>query len=123
MPPEDPDDDGLHYAVAADELAPGERVIVDAAGREVAVFNLDGEYFAVMNYCPHMSGPCGEGMLTGLFAAGEDGELTYSRDGEILCCPWHGWEFDLRTGEHLAGLADLITYDVTVRDGDLYVVV
>lgn len=123
MSTDDFDDDQLHFAIAEDELGVGERVIVDAEGREIAVFNINGSYYAAMNYCPHMSGPCGEGILTGLFAADESGELTYSRDGEVLCCPWHGWEFDIKTGEHLAGVANLITYDVAVRDGDIYVVI
>lgn len=117
------DDDRLHRVVAEDDLGEGERVLIEIKGREVGVFNIHGEYYAVGSHCPHMGGPCAEGLLTGLFAIDESGEMTYSREGEILTCPWHGWEFDITTGDHLGGSKTrLLTYDVIVRDGDVYVV-
>lgn len=118
------DEDRLHFVLPAADLAEGDRAIVEARGRDVAVFRVNDEFYAVGDHCPHMGGPCAEGRLTGLFAADESGELAYSRDNEILCCAWHGWEFDVTTGEHLGGTKKrLLTYDTTVRNGDLYVVV
>lgn len=118
------DEDRLHYVVAADELNDGERAIIEVKGRDVAVFDLDGEYRAVGDHCPHMGGPCAEGLVSGTFTADVDGELTYDESQKIISCPWHGWEFDLETGDHLAGTKKrLLTYDVVQHEGDLYVVV
>ena len=68
-------------------------------GRSIAVFNLEGEFFGLFNRCPHQGGPMCEGILTGLIESDEPGHHRYSRKGEILRCPWHGWEFDVRTGQ------------------------
>jgi len=88
-----------HIVATEDEIAPGQRKIVDVAGRAIGVFNIDGEYFAVRNRCPHQGGPVCEGYLTGFLKSSVPGEYTYTRRGEILRCPWHGWEFDVKTGQ------------------------
>jgi nitrite reductase/ring-hydroxylating ferredoxin subunit len=108
---------------ATDDLDPGERLIVDTGGRELAVFNVDGEFVAVANYCVHAGGPVCEGTLSGMVTASPDEwEYGWDREGEILACPWHGWEFDLLSGEHLSDPNyRLLTYDVTVSDGIVYV--
>jgi 3-phenylpropionate/trans-cinnamate dioxygenase ferredoxin subunit len=88
------------YVVAtATEIPPGGRKIVDLAGRSVGVFNLDGSYFALRNTCPHAGGPLCEGVLSGFVSSSEPGHYTYERRGEFLRCPWHQWEFDIRTGQ------------------------
>ena len=88
------------YIVATvEEIPPGGRKIVEVAGRSIGVFNLDGEFFALRNRCPHQGGPLCAGSLGGLISAPRPGEYQYSRAGEILRCPWHGWEFDIRTGQ------------------------
>ena len=79
-----------------DEIQPGTRKIVDAGGRSIGVFNVNGEYFAILNRCPHQAGPLCKGNTHGLLHADTPGEYHYSRPGEILRCPWHGWEFDRR---------------------------
>lgn len=112
-----------HEACSTDELAPGERVLVDVGGREIGVFNIQGEFVAVGNYCVHAGGPVCEGTLSGTVTASPDEwEYDWEREGEILACPWHGWEFDLLSGEHLSDPSyRLLTYDVTVSDGTVYV--
>ena len=88
------------YVVATvDEIPPGGRKLVEVAGRSIGVFNLGGEYFALRNRCPHQGGPLCLGRLIGFVTAPAPGEYRYSRQGEILQCPWHGWEFDVRTGQ------------------------
>lgn len=88
------------YIVATiDEIPRGSRKIVEVSGRAVGIFNIDGEYFALRNQCPHQGGPLCEGRLSGLIQAPRPGDYQYSRRGEIIRCPWHGWEFDLRTGQ------------------------
>src|SRR5260370_41770743 len=90
----------MKYVVAAvEEIPPGQRKIVDVGGRSVGVFNVGGEFFAVLNRCPHQGGPLCKGETLGFLRPGEVGEFQYSRAGEIVRCPWHGWEYDLRTGQ------------------------
>jgi nitrite reductase/ring-hydroxylating ferredoxin subunit len=81
------------------EIPPGGRKIVEVAGRSIGVFNIDGEFFALRNQCPHSGGPLCEGVLSGFLRSGAPGEYDYVRRGEILRCPWHQWEFDVRTGQ------------------------
>ena len=83
---------------AVSELRPGERRVVDVGGRSVGVFNVDGRFYALRNSCPHQGGPLCLGRTVGLVRAERPGQITYTREGEILRCPWHGWEFDLATG-------------------------
>ena len=88
------------YAVAnADEIAPGERKIVTVAGRSIGIFNVGGEFFALRNRCPHQGGALCTGQLWGVLRSDAPGEFQYDPSQEILACPWHGWEFDIRTGQ------------------------
>ena len=88
------------YQVATvEEIPPGGRKIVTISGRSIGVFNVDGEFYALRNSCPHQGGPLCEGLLTGFVTAQVPGEYQYSRRGEILKCAWHGWEFDVKTGQ------------------------
>lgn len=82
-----------------DEVPPGSRVVVEIAGRSIGVFNIGGEFFALRNRCPHQGGPLCAGPLTGFVVGDVPGEYRITREGEILRCPWHGWEFDVRTGQ------------------------
>ncbi len=118
---------GEHTVIAADELADGERILVELEGRQIAVFNIDGEYRAYANWCPHQGGPLCEGGLTGTHTATYDREsLTleehWHRDGEIIMCPWHGWKFDLTDGGCLSRRSvKLRSYPVDVTDGNVVV--
>jgi 3-phenylpropionate/trans-cinnamate dioxygenase ferredoxin subunit len=82
----------------ADEIGPGERKLVQVGGRSLGVFNVGGEYYAVRNRCPHQGGPLCEGLQFAPLRSGGPGEYTRGSDGEIIRCPWHGWEFSVRTG-------------------------
>jgi 3-phenylpropionate/trans-cinnamate dioxygenase ferredoxin subunit len=88
-----------HVVAAASEIPPGGRKLVSAGGRAIAVFNLGGEFFALSNRCPHRGGPLCKGELTGLVLSEGAGDYNYIRRGEIIRCPWHSWEFDIRTGK------------------------
>jgi nitrite reductase/ring-hydroxylating ferredoxin subunit len=82
------------------ELPPGERRIVDVEGlpHSVGVFNVDGEYYALANVCPHQLAPLCEGTITGETKGPAAGEYEMVRKGEIIMCPWHGWQFDITDG-------------------------
>ena len=63
------------------------------------LFHLDAEFFALRNRCPHNGASLCKGRIVGLVEAPEPGCYQFSRRGELIRCPWHGWEFDLRTGK------------------------
>jgi nitrite reductase/ring-hydroxylating ferredoxin subunit len=88
-----------HVVATVDELPPGARKVVTVRGRPIAVFNVAGEFFGVFNLCPHQGGSLCEGALMGLAVSDEPGTYQLLRKGEMLRCPWHGWEFDIRTGQ------------------------
>ena len=87
-----------HVVAAVRDIPPGSRKRVMVKNRPVVVFNVDGEFFGILDRCPHQGGSLCEGKLIGLVEANEPGDYAYTRRGEILRCPWHGWEFDIRTG-------------------------
>lgn len=82
----------------ADELSPGQRKIVTVSGREIGIFNVDGEFYALRNVCPHRGAPLCKGRLSPLITSAGLYQVEYQREGEILKCPWHLWEFDVKTG-------------------------
>jgi nitrite reductase/ring-hydroxylating ferredoxin subunit len=84
-----------------DEIPEGGRKLVTVEGREIGVFRVNGRYYAVRNRCPHQGGPLCLGPTTGLVTSSLPGSYGYEREGEILRCPWHGWEFDLRDGHSI----------------------
>ena len=101
----------------AEELQPGERRIETLGRFSVGVFNVDGEYYAMKNDCPHQRAPLCEGKLTGTSTSDTPGEYNWERDGQIVTCPWHGWEFDVTTGESVFNphKVKAKTFDATVE--------
>lgn len=89
-----------------DDLKPGENKVVNVNGTEVALFNVDGHFFATTNTCPHRGGPLGEGML----------------DGDVVTCPWHGWKFNVKTGvSPVVPTAKVPTFEIKVDGNDVLV--
>ncbi len=101
------------YRVAdLDEVAPGRVTTVTAGTHSMALTNIDGQYTAMENRCPHQGGPLGEGSIE----VGSDGKCW-------LRCPWHGWDFDPVTGKPPGGHEDSgqPLYPVEVREDGVYV--
>ncbi|MBE0477039.1 MAG: Rieske 2Fe-2S domain-containing protein [Coriobacteriia bacterium] len=92
---------------AASDLADGQGKTVKVGKREIALFRVGDEFYALSNLCLHMYGPLGEGYL----------------DGHHVMCPWHGWRYDVRDGNTDHPGADVRTYPVEVRDGEVFVTV
>jgi nitrite reductase (NADH) small subunit len=108
----------------AAELLPGERRIIDAGGgRSIGVFNVKGKYYALRNLCPHAGAELCRGVVTGMNEASGVGEFHWVRDGEILRCPWHGWEFDILTGRSVfcPDKVRVATYETAVESFDVAV--
>ncbi len=102
-----------------DEIPPGRVKIVTVAGRSIGVYNVKGEFFALRNRCPHQGGPLCRGRIAGFLVSEGPGHYEYRRKGEMVRCPWHGWEFEIRTGQSWVdpGRVRVRSYPVTVEDG------
>lgn len=112
-----------HVVATIDEVAPGASKRVTVAGRDIALFNLGGEFFALANKCPHESGSLCDGRIIGLAMADEPGQYRLLRDGEFVKCSWHGWEFDIRTGQAWCDPSNtrVRAYDTAVEKGEAVV--
>jgi 3-phenylpropionate/trans-cinnamate dioxygenase ferredoxin subunit len=102
----------------AEELPPGQRKIVTVSGREIGVFNVDGEYYALRNVCPHRGAPLCKGRMRPLITSPELYQVDYQREGEILKCPWHLWEFDIKTGRAMHDESVRVRAYRVRREGD-----
>ncbi|UFX44134.1 Rieske (2Fe-2S) protein [Bradyrhizobium sp. 41S5] len=99
------------------DIPPGKNKVVTVRGREIVVFNVHGDFFAFLNRCPHEGAKLCHGVVVGLPESDAPGSYQLVRKGEILRCPWHGWEFDLRTGKSKCAPQQLFTkrYQVTIE--------
>ena len=97
---------GFVKVATVDEIRPGEGKLVIVHDKPMALFNVDGQFYAVNYVCPHMGGPLGEGKL----------------HGHVVECPWHGWTFDVRTGlaDHEGGHS-VAAYEVKVEGKEILV--
>jgi 3-phenylpropionate/trans-cinnamate dioxygenase ferredoxin subunit len=102
-----------------EDFPPGERKIVKAGPRSIGVFNVEGEFFAIRNRCPHQGGPLCIGRLSPWAIAEGPGKVTMNGPPRLVACPWHGWEYDLETGQSFMGPGEtrVRAYDVTVERG------
>jgi 3-phenylpropionate/trans-cinnamate dioxygenase ferredoxin subunit len=102
-----------------DELPIGRRRLVQTETRGVVgVFNVNGRLRALKNVCPHRGAELCRGPVTGAPVINAQGEVEWTKDGMILRCAWHGWEFDIDTGTtFVAPYKRVATYPVTVEDG------
>jgi nitrite reductase/ring-hydroxylating ferredoxin subunit len=111
------------------DIENGGRKVIAADGVEIGVFRLDDMFYAWRNHCPHQGGPVCQGKLMKRVEERLDDERRslgiHYVDGSLnVVCPWHGYEFDVRTGRHAGHAAvRLIGYKVTLRDGDVYVAI
>ena len=108
------------------DLADGDRLVVDVAGTEIGIFRIRGALRAYANYCPHVGGPVCQGLMIHRVVERIDERQRsmgddFSDDMNIVC-PWHGYEFDLATGTH-SGMPTtrLLSYHVWEQGGEILV--
>jgi nitrite reductase (NADH) small subunit len=112
---------------ALDDIADNSGVLADIGDREIGVFKYKGKLLAYENRCIHMGGPICTGEILGatrvdLSPGGEVTRVRLDEDEMRIVCPWHGWEYDLETGQvaHDRKIR-LRRYEITVEDGVVYV--
>jgi len=90
----------------ASEIHPGmHKVVKTEDGKELLIANIKGEFFAINNLCPHMGGPLNEGIM----------------DGCLVSCPWHGWQFDIKTGDCPTNPGEVVSKaPLTVENGEIF---
>jgi nitrite reductase/ring-hydroxylating ferredoxin subunit len=95
----------LHRVATTKDLPPGAALAVEVAGKSIALFNVDGDFYAIDNTCTHDGGPLSEGVVN---------------EGCVVC-PWHGAEFDLITGKAVTppAVEDVSSYKVVVSGSDI----
>lgn len=116
--------DGRRHLVGrASELPPGARTTVTVGGRSICVLNVGDRYYALRSTCPHQGADLCRGTLSGSMLPSRPQEYRYGLDDSVLRCPWHGWEFDIRTGRSLFDPERMrvTTYPTLVEDGQLFI--
>jgi nitrite reductase/ring-hydroxylating ferredoxin subunit len=88
-----------HIVASVGDIAPGTCRIMTVKGREIGVFNANHEFFALINRCPHQRAELCRGAILSKLDSAAPGDDRLTRQGEIIRCPWHCWEFDIRTGQ------------------------
>ena len=90
------------------ELENGAGKAVEVGGKTIAIFNVNGTVYALDNTCLHRGGPLGDGML----------------EGDVVTCPWHMWQYNVRTGEKVETPSlKVATYPVQIEGNDIKVAV
>jgi 3-phenylpropionate/trans-cinnamate dioxygenase ferredoxin subunit len=118
-----------HIIGKVSDIPVGGKKIYELEGKSFGVFNIGGEFFALKNVCPHRGAPLCAGLITAFINCDESGQFQYEQDGEIVRCPWHQWEFDIKSGCMVVDpKLRTKTYEVTVEtfgvsiiDGDIAV--
>lgn len=98
---------GFRRVASVDDIPPGKGIVVQVDGKEIAVFSVNGLFYAIDNTCSHRGGPLGEGSL----------------HGTTVNCPWHGAQFDVSNGQVFGppASAGVTSYSTKVEEGSVCV--
>lgn len=110
--------------VAEEGEIPEESVlVVEVEGKEIGIFKVEENYYGVLNYCVHQSGPLCEGEIRSEITIRENEWMWDSTmEDNIIACPWHYWKFDIRTGKNVDSSEYKVpTFDVVTQNGDILV--
>lgn len=88
-----------HVVADVDSFSEREIRAVDVDGKGVVLLRLGEEFFALADRCPHGGAKLSGGRISNTVESDGPGEYRVCRQGEMLKCPWHGWEYDIRTGQ------------------------
>jgi nitrite reductase/ring-hydroxylating ferredoxin subunit len=110
----------LHHLGTMDDFPEGSVKIVDVDRKSIGVYNIKGELYALRNRCPHRGAPLCKGLITSYVTSSEPHKFSMEQEGEIVRCPWHQWEFDIKTGQLVVDpRIRTKAYDVIVENGSV----
>lgn len=105
-----------------EELPRGSKRTFQIGVHRIGVFNVNGSFHALRNLCPHAGAPVCEGVVSGTTEGDSPYDMRWTKEGEILRCPWHGWEFDIASGKTITEpIRKVQSYPVNVEDGQIAV--
>jgi nitrite reductase/ring-hydroxylating ferredoxin subunit len=101
------------------DFKPGDRRIITIGGRSIGVFRVGDRFYGIRNRCPHQGGPLCQGRIAPWALSDGPGEFGMEAEASLLACPWHGWEYDLATGQSFLGPGEpgVKSYEVSVERG------
>jgi len=103
------------------DFANGDRKIIDVNGKSIGIFRVDGQFYAIRNRCPHQWGPLCLGDFAPRAVSSGPGDVHLDSGPPLIACPWHGWEYDLATGQSFMGPGRgnmaALSYEVSVLPG------
>ncbi len=104
-----------YFVAQVSEIAPGAKKLLEVGGHSIGVYNVAGQFYALRNVCPHQGAELCKGLTTALIVSSGSGTYGFEREGEIVRCPWHQYEFDMKTGCMIVDASQRTkTYEVTV---------
>jgi nitrite reductase/ring-hydroxylating ferredoxin subunit len=108
-----------HVVARVEDIQPGQSKIVTVKGREIGIFKVGDGFYGLINRCPHQGAPLCRGEIVSRLVAPSPGDYRLTRPGEMIRCPWHCWEFDIRTGQSLCdpNSVQARAFDVAVEPG------
>ena len=108
-----------HVVAQVDEIAVGSNKVVEIGGRAIVVFHVESGFYALLNRCPHAGAPLEKAACVAHLVPGEPGEFKRTRVGELLRCAWHGWDYDIATGQSYFDPTGtkIRSYPVAIEDG------
>ena len=110
------------FACKTADVPEGAAKIVTLGKLSVGVFRLDDGFHALLNVCPHRGAALCEGAVCGTTKETTGREFVYDRAGELVRCAWHGWEFDIRSGEFLVdSTVKARKFEISVENEQIYV--
>ncbi|RNB79046.1 Rieske (2Fe-2S) protein [Brevibacillus nitrificans] len=108
-------------ACSAQELQDGDRQLLEVDGVDIALLNVAGSYYAFRNKCPHQGVSMIYGAVCGTQLPSNPQEYIYGRHNELIACPLHGWEFDMKTGKSLFApdQVSIKAYEIAEEAGEI----
>lgn len=109
-----------HVVCKLQDIPVGEARRFMIGPRAIAIFNVQGELNAIADRCPHEGASLCKGKIAALVMSDGPGDYRLEREGELVRCPWHGWEFDIKTGKSYCDPTRMKvrTFDVQVKPGE-----
>jgi nitrite reductase/ring-hydroxylating ferredoxin subunit len=110
-----------HIVARTSDIPLGGNKVFGVERRDIVIFHVNGEFFALLNRCPHEGAPLAKAACAARLTSPEPGVYQRSRVGELLRCPWHGWEFDMRNGQSYFDpqRVKVRSYPVVVESGEV----